>query len=213
MRPKSIITPGNLCLVDGCAHTVKARGLCRRHHWKWWKYGDPLFVPVRTASLETRFWHYVDKSNPDGCWPWLSTRTDKGYGQIRAGGKPRRYLLAHRLSYEMVRGPIPEGMVICHRCDNPPCVNPAHLFLGTHSDNMQDMLAKGRGLKGVPSHPNSVRRGESNGSAKLTAEEVGVIRERYASGGVAYASLGEAYGVTAGMIWRIVRRKAWRHVA
>lgn len=86
------------------------------------------------------FWKHVKKG--PGCWEWQGTRDRAGYGQAKAGRKTVR---AHRLSWRIHRGVIPDGFIICHKCDNPPCVRPDHLFVGTHQDNSQDMMNKGRG--------------------------------------------------------------------
>jgi len=91
-------------------------------------------------TVEERFWAKVDKT--DSCWVWTGATLRRGYGQIRIPVKKAKQ--AHRLSWEIHNGPIPDGMLVCHKCDNPPCVNPAHLFLGTQSDNNKDCVRKGR---------------------------------------------------------------------
>jgi hypothetical protein len=101
-----------------------------------------------SPSVIERFWKRANKS--DGCWVWTGTKS-KGYGVLKlpSGSNVR----AHRLSYELNCGPIPEGLVVCHKCDNPPCVNPDHLFVGTNADNIQDMWAKNRGRRAAPKVP------------------------------------------------------------
>lgn len=101
-------------------------------------------VPIRLdESLRSRFWAKVDQRSADECWEWTAYRNDKGYGRIgRTGGKA--HFLAPRVSWTIAFGDIPDGLIVCHHCDNPPCVNPAHLFLGTHKDNADDRETKGR---------------------------------------------------------------------
>jgi len=124
-----------------------------------------------------------------------------GYGKFTIKG---RIVLAHRFSWEFANGPIPDGMNVCHNCpggDNPSCVNPAHLFLGTTLDNMRDKTAKGRQLLG-----------ERNHKSKLTKAQVIAIRERYDQGGISQTALALEHGVSTASMSVIVRRKAWRHV-
>lgn len=100
----------------------------------------------RAVSIEERFWPKVDRHGPDKCWEWRASVTRHGYGKIGVAGRGHGFHVgAHRVSYEIHFGAIPEGLHVLHRCDNPPCVNPDHLFLGTHQDNVNDMRAKGRG--------------------------------------------------------------------
>lgn len=96
-------------------------------------------------SKERRFWSRASKPSLNACWEWQGGKTSDGYG---ASAIRNKSALAHRVAWELANGPIPAGMEVCHRCDNPPCVNPAHLFLGSHADNIRDMFAKGRGNPG-----------------------------------------------------------------
>lgn len=97
-------------------------------------------------SLPKRLWPNVEIwSDPDMCWPWLGTVDPKGYGKLKIKGK---WVSSHRLAYQLAKGPIPVGMSVCHACDNPPCCNPFHLWIGTHAENMRDMQTKGRGCFG-----------------------------------------------------------------
>ena len=154
-----------------------------------------------TASLAERLAHagwtqVVRVSELGPCWEWGGNRTPKGYGQCSVGH--RRTRGAHRVSYEVNIGPLVPGMVVCHRCDNPPCINPAHLFQGTHSDNFRDMQAKGR---------QNYASGQRHGIAKLTDEQVHAIRE-LAAGGIRYGELALLYGVTSSNIGKIVRGRS-----
>jgi len=138
---------------------------------------------------------------PDDCWLWQGkTIRHADYGYVRYDRKTR---LAHRVSYELHYGVRPPAdLLVCHRCDTPRCVNPAHLFLGTYSDNVQDMLAKGRSNNAV---------GERSPSAKLTEDQVRTIRQRLAAGETERA-LGDEYGVGHTSIHRIKTREHWSHV-
>jgi transposase len=145
------------------------------------------------------FLTFVDVSGSDGCWIWKGAKTPRGYGQARYFGKTWK---AHRLSYLFHVGDIPEGMSVCHRCDNPTCVNPSHLFLGTHDDNMQDMRAKGR---------NVAQPGTKNGRAKLTRNDVIAIREMAATG-TRTGTIARQFGVSGQTVFGIVTGREWKHV-
>lgn len=124
-------------------------------------------------TLEERFWPKVDRSaGPNGCWPWMASRV-KGYGHFGVGSRTdqtNKLVIAHRLAWILTHGPVPDGICVCHTCDNPPCCNPAHLWLGTHADNAADREAKGRGnqargdANGARLRPERLARGDANGS-------------------------------------------------
>lgn len=150
----------------------------------------------------------------EGCWLWAASIRPNGYGQINHRG---RITLAHRVAYTLLVGPIPPGMWVLHRCDVRACVNPEHLYLGTHEDNMRDMVARGRQCRGarMAAALAGKRRGrmpgESNAGAKLTDQKVRDMREAYAAG-TTQTALAAAYGVRQSLVSRVVRREAWRHV-
>lgn len=126
------------CSVAECDRDVRSMGWCRRHYQRNRRTGSPTGSVAR--SLETRFWAKVDKT--DGCWLWTGSRDHKGYGRLNVDRKP---VAAHRLLILLTTGEMPAaGQVVCHHCDTPACVRPDHLFVGTQSDNIRDMYAKGR---------------------------------------------------------------------
>jgi hypothetical protein len=151
-------------------------------------------MPASKPNFEERFWKRVKKLK-SGCWIWTGSRTPQGYGQfIIERAKHAAY--THRASWTYTYGPIPEGVQVLHHCDNPPCVNPQHLFLGTHCDNLNDMSQKGRR------------------HTKLTEAQVIEIRTLYVHGkrGSGYSALSKKFGVTPKAVAAIVRRHFWTHI-
>lgn len=161
-----------------------------------------------TVGLPERFWAKVRRSQDQtDCWPFMGKCQGAGYGVQHVGGRPGRTIYAHRLAYVLATGVDPLGKAVCHHCDNPPCCNPSHLFLGSIADNVRDMIAKGRKAVCRGGGP----RGEQVGGAKLNAAKVREIRARAAAGeGSGY--LGKAYGVDSSSVRQIVRRETWKHV-
>ena len=153
----------------------------------------------RPPNREADFWALVDKSSVDGCWTWLGWREPVGgYGRFKIKNVQHP---AHKYSYLFAKGGVPAGMLVCHKCDNRLCVNPAHLFLGTPADNMRDRDAKGRQA-----------RGERSGMATLKESDVRAIRSLYRSGGFTQQKLAWIYGVAQTKVSDVVNRKTWKHV-
>jgi HNH endonuclease len=150
-----------------------------------------------------RFWAKVDRRGPDECWPWTASTVEFGYGQFRLSN-PRRVVRAHVVAYEIVEGDRGD-LCVCHSCDNPPCCNPGHLWLGTNRENIIDMIEKGRhGLK-------RVHTGDLNSSAILKSSDIPVIRSLI-SEGMTNTDIAARFGVTHSMISRIRVGKAWTSV-
>lgn len=157
---------------------------------------------ARHGTLEERFWRWVKKT--DSCWLWTGATTNCGYGVINDG--TRKLVRTSRLSYSLANGPIPDGKLVLHRCDTPACVNPAHLFIGTHADNTRDMYSKGRGV------PPPLHCGVNQHLAKLTANKVRQIREMKLAGHTG-VKLARQFGVSTTVISLVSRRQSWAHVS
>jgi hypothetical protein len=174
---------------------------------------------MRNGTAEERYSKKVDRSGGgDSCWPWTATRTRDGYGLLWLGGK---FVRATRFGYALAFGPIPDDrngnpLNVLHRCDNPPCCNPSHWFLGTPADNVADCVSKGRTASGPKQWtrrwPEKVHRGDDHQNAKLTEQQVHEIRDRYATGAITQTRLASEYGISQSNVSLIVRSEAWVHV-
>jgi transcriptional regulator with XRE-family HTH domain len=151
-------------------------------HWY-----DGVDVPELRPKDVERFQRSVNRGLPDACWEWTQGRV-AGYGIFRFAGKT---LKSHRVAYKIAFGPFDESLDVCHKCDNPPCCNPSHLFLGTTSDNMRDAVRKGRK------------------QWKLDWDKIREIRRLYSEEGCTFAELGRRFGVTGVFASRIVRNEVW----
>jgi hypothetical protein len=147
-------------------------------------------------SLADRFWSKVEKT--DGCWIWKAGRS-VGYGSFLYGGK---CTTAHRVAWILTFGDIAEDVVVCHKCDNPPCVRPDHLFIGTDKDNSDDKIQKGRQGRAF---------GSRNANHRLTFAKAQEMRSLYATGEWSIAKLAEAFGVSKKPAWQVVHNVTWLH--
>lgn len=154
----------------------------------------------KPQPLNGRFWERV-KITDAGCWEWQGWKIPKGYGGINYLGKK---VYVHRLAWILKRGEIPEGLHVLHRCDNPPCINPNHLFLGTNEDNIHDCMSKGRKVSADV-------RGEKNPRAILSAVDVLRIRRLYDQGW-RHDQIAEAFCASIHVVRKAALRQSWRHI-
>lgn len=170
---------------------------------------------LRMTQVERFFYKVSFIKKAEGCWEWPGSRIQSGYGSVRVvrPDGSATTVGAQRLMWEYTYGDIPEGLVVCHKCDNPPCVRPDHLFIGTYADNIQDAQRKGRLPYAKPRILKGIARGETQYCAKLTEGAVREICRRYAEGNCTQRQLADEYGVHFTTVHRVVTGQAWRHVA
>lgn len=153
-----------------------------------------------TRPLIDRFFDGVGRKTPDGCILWTKSTHRSGYGQIHEAGRNSKRLIASRVAYELMIGPIPDGLSVLHHCDNPLCINPTHLFLGTQADNAADMVAKRRHVHG-----------ERQWKCKLTEGKVREIRRR-AAAGESHGSIAKDFDIFRATVTSIALRRTWKQV-
>jgi hypothetical protein len=169
----------------------------------------------RKVPPEVRFWKWVDKSaGEDSCWIWIGGHSTEGYGCFALDG--HRSIGAHCASWILHNGAIPKGLFVLHECDNPPCVNPRHLKLGTHGQNCADMVARGRSCVGdrqwQRKYPHLRKRGSRHHNSKLIEEQVLEIRRAYSAREENQYELAARFGVSQVLIGKIINRIAWSHI-
>ena len=215
--PKIILSQSKRekCSIAGCSNHITVRKMCPKHYQRFINHGDvSINLTMRGDPIIDRFQCSINKT--DYCWIWTGSMQTNGYGRIFYDGKDHK---AHRVSYELNIGHIPKGMIICHKCDNPSCVNPDHLFLGTNQDNSIDMVQKGRNNiesrsgdnHWMKKHPDKIAKGSSLNKSCLTEDNVIKLRKEFSSGATQVA-LAKKYGTTNKNIFHIVHRKTWKHI-
>lgn len=182
-----------ICRISSCARPVLCRRLCEMHYDRLYRNGRRR---VEKPSLTERIWSRVQRGHVLDCWPWYGSTSPKGYGKISVDGVPR---LVTRIVFAQTYGYLPPA--VRHRCDNPPCVNPAHLLPGTIADNNADMAQRRRAAHG-DRHPHTT----------LTAELVREIRATLATGRLTQREIAERFGVRQQTVSEIHRRRSWRHL-
>lgn len=181
------------CNVPGCDREATGRQMCNVHYQRWYKRGS-TDLPRYEDRLKRRLLAKYRADN-NGCWIWTGSTAHYGHGIISVHGK---HALAHRISWTLHHGPIPDGVMICHKCDVPACINPDHLYVGNAKTNSADMVSRNR-----------IARGETSGTAKLTAKQVIAIRKDDRT----RSDIAADFGVSTTMVNNIKSGKAWRHLA
>jgi len=196
-----------ICTVEGCKNNAVSIGLCKKHYKRWYDTGSPhkedLQRPLKTKgmaelSLKERLEKFSKRNEKTGCIEWTGSCDCDGYGQT---SKDRNYR-THRLAYEIYVGPIPEGKLVCHHCDNPSCINTDHLYLGTHKDNVRDKMERGRA---------NIPTGEKSASSKLTEEQaIELIRAK--KSGKSTKAISDQFNISYYTVLEIVRGRSWKHL-
>jgi hypothetical protein len=194
------------CSIEGCDREPRARGWCKRHYEIWRRHGNAEHqirkFHGRGHNGESTSERLQRKSRTvaSGCREWTGWCDGGGYGRVSVGRTMRP---AHVIAWEQSNGrQVPDGLVVRHTCDNPPCIEPTHLILGSQSQNVADMFQRGR----------CDRSGERNNSAKLTADAVQAIRAKHAVG-QSVSSLSRDYGVSESQVKNVVTKKQWKEVS
>lgn len=190
-----------LCKFEGCGKKAFCHGFCAGHN-RQHVAGEvvrPLQVQHHGLTEVARFLKRVEKLGKDECWNWQGSRQAKWHGQWRNSSGAIEP--THRAAWRLFVGVIPDGLHILHRCDNPICTNPSHLFLGTQSDNMKDMWLKRRGRPGVSL-------GVKHGMSKLTPDQVADIRYSGSPG----SELAKKYSISQTTVCDIRKRRSWNHI-
>lgn len=186
------------CTVDGCDNKYKCSGFCSKHFQRINKHGS-LKKEFHDLSIIDRFTQKTKLNEETGCVEWIGCKIPKGYGQFVSEGISYR---AHRFSYQYYIGEIPNNLFVLHKCDNPSCVNPSHLFLGTNDDNMQDMVNKKRSVH---------RYGEQNPSAKIT-EELAIEVKRMIDLNKKQKDIANTLNISSHIVSNIKRGVSWSYL-
>lgn len=210
-------SPYHKCAKDGCEKLVNSRATYCRNHFRTPEILENLarigrerrqteetkrkIAKAHTKPIKQRFWSKVNIKGLFDCWEWMAYKDKKGYGRCNFFTDT----LVHRIAWILIYGKIPKGLFVCHHCDNPSCVNPAHLFLGTHKDNMNDRDKKGR-----QSHSMG-KKGSKHNFARFTEEQIIAIRVLYQAG-IRQYEIAKMYNVDKDHICLIVHRKIWTHI-